>query len=120
LSETERNVANWTQVNAAYTAEEGRRAGAAGEIPWGIFDVPESELGTLADVEGLDAVELGCGTAYVSVWLARRGARPVGELERVVEVQSSPEAETHEFYSDIPVEWAQGWPAEEIWVARRR
>ena len=27
---------------------------------------------------GLDVVELGCGTAYVSAWLARRGARPVG------------------------------------------
>ena len=27
---------------------------------------------------GLDAIELGCGTGYVSAWLARRGARPVG------------------------------------------
>ena len=27
---------------------------------------------------GLDVVELGCGTAYVSAWLAKRGARPVG------------------------------------------
>jgi SAM-dependent methyltransferase len=27
---------------------------------------------------GLDVVELGCGTAYISAWLARRGARPVG------------------------------------------
>ena len=27
---------------------------------------------------GLDAIELGCGTAYVSAWLARLGARPVG------------------------------------------
>jgi SAM-dependent methyltransferase len=26
----------------------------------------------------MDALELGCGTAYVSAWLARRGARPVG------------------------------------------
>ena len=26
----------------------------------------------------LDVVELGCGTAYVSAWLARLGARPVG------------------------------------------
>jgi SAM-dependent methyltransferase len=26
----------------------------------------------------LDVVELGCGTGYVSAWLARRGARPVG------------------------------------------
>jgi SAM-dependent methyltransferase len=27
---------------------------------------------------GRDAIELGCGTAYVSAWLARRGARVVG------------------------------------------
>jgi SAM-dependent methyltransferase len=26
----------------------------------------------------IDAIELGCGTAYVSAWLARRGAQPVG------------------------------------------
>lgn len=26
----------------------------------------------------MDAIELGCGTGYVSSWLARRGARPVG------------------------------------------
>jgi SAM-dependent methyltransferase len=32
----------------------------------------------LDDVDGLDAIELGCGTGYVSAWLARRGARPVG------------------------------------------
>ena len=35
-------------------------------------------LGVLGDVSGLDVVELGCGTAYFSAWLARRGARPVG------------------------------------------
>jgi SAM-dependent methyltransferase len=29
-------------------------------------------------VVGLDTVELGCGTGYVSAWLARRGASPVG------------------------------------------
>jgi ubiquinone/menaquinone biosynthesis C-methylase UbiE len=37
----------------------------------------ESEVGLLPDVDGLDAVELGCGTAYVSAWLARLGARVV-------------------------------------------
>jgi SAM-dependent methyltransferase len=31
-----------------------------------------------ADLTGKDAIELGCGTAYVSAWLARRGARVVG------------------------------------------
>jgi SAM-dependent methyltransferase len=51
---------------------------AADEITWGIWGVPESELGLLRDVEGRDAIELGCGTGYVSSWLARRGAGPVG------------------------------------------
>jgi SAM-dependent methyltransferase len=32
----------------------------------------------VGDVAGRDVVELGCGTAYVSAWLARRGARVVG------------------------------------------
>ena len=32
----------------------------------------------LGDVAGVDIVELGCGTAYISAWLARQGARPVG------------------------------------------
>jgi SAM-dependent methyltransferase len=27
---------------------------------------------------GLDAIELGCGTGYISGWMARRGARVVG------------------------------------------
>jgi SAM-dependent methyltransferase len=27
---------------------------------------------------GMDAIELGCGTGYVSSWMARRGARVVG------------------------------------------
>jgi len=40
--------------------------------------VPEAELRALGDVSGLDVVELGCGTAYFSAWLARLGARPTG------------------------------------------
>jgi len=30
------------------------------------------------ELDGADAIERGCGTAYVSSWLARRGAKPVG------------------------------------------
>ena len=40
--------------------------------------MPETQVRALPDVDGLDVVELGCGTAYVSAWLARRGARPIG------------------------------------------
>ena len=44
----------------------------------GIWGVLESELELLSGIEGgHDAIELGCGTAEISAWLARRGARPV-------------------------------------------
>jgi SAM-dependent methyltransferase len=58
--------------------ERGRVLWASDEPRWGIWHVPESDLGLLGDVDGLDAIELGCGTGYVSSWLARGGARPVG------------------------------------------
>ena len=68
----------WTRQNAEYTDEQARRAWADEEISWGVWGVPERELGALGEVAGLDVIELGCGTAYFSSWLARRGARPVG------------------------------------------
>jgi SAM-dependent methyltransferase len=41
--------------------------------------VPESEVRLLPDdMTGLDAIELGCGTGYVSAWMTRRGARVTG------------------------------------------
>jgi ubiquinone/menaquinone biosynthesis C-methylase UbiE len=46
---------------------------------WGIFRVPDAELGVFPEsMAGLDVIEMGCGTAYISAWLARRGAHPVG------------------------------------------
>jgi SAM-dependent methyltransferase len=74
-----RNRESWNRDAVDYV-EPGERNWAQDEIDWGIWDVPESEIGALADVEldGKDVVELGCGTAYFSAWFARRGARPVG------------------------------------------
>jgi SAM-dependent methyltransferase len=74
----QRNVAHWTEANAEYTDAQAEQAWAQDEIAWGVWQTPESELGVLGEIDGLDVVELGCGTAYFSAWLARRGARPVG------------------------------------------
>jgi SAM-dependent methyltransferase len=71
------NRSSW-DADAAAWVERGRRDWASEEIGWGIWHVPESELHLLPEFDGLDVVELGCGTGYVSAWLARRGARPVG------------------------------------------
>ncbi len=49
------------------------------EPVWGIWQIPESELHLLPeDMTGMRAVELGCGTGYVSGWMIRRGATSVG------------------------------------------
>lgn len=77
-SDLERNVAEWTKSNAEWTDAKAAEAWARDEITWGVFGVPEATLGVLGDVAGVDVVELGCGTAYFSAWLAKRGARPVG------------------------------------------
>lgn len=53
----------------------GERQWAATEPSWGVWGVPESELRMLPDdMTGMAAVELGCGTGYVSGWMAARGA----------------------------------------------
>ena len=73
-----RNRELWTKSNAEHTGPSARAHWAAEQISWGIFGIPESEVRVLPKLDGKDVVELGCGTAYVSAWLARRGARPVG------------------------------------------
>ncbi|MDP9226739.1 MAG: class I SAM-dependent methyltransferase [Actinomycetota bacterium] len=71
-----RNQAGWTRSAPDYV-EQGRKSWA-GEPTWGIWSVPEDDLHLLPEVQGLDVLELGCGTGYVSSWLARREAHPVG------------------------------------------
>lgn len=73
-----RNAANWAQANREYTDANAETNWALDDISWGVWAVDESEVKALGDVAGLDVVELGCGTAYFSAWLAKKGARPVG------------------------------------------
>ena len=75
-SDAARNREVWTRSNAEHTDAKAREAWSADEISWGIWSVPESQVRVLPELEGKDVVELGCGTGYVSAWLARRGARP--------------------------------------------
>jgi SAM-dependent methyltransferase len=244
-----RNRDLWTRTNVEYSDREAARQWSQEEITWGVWGVPERELRVLPDVAGADVLELGCGTAYVSAWLARRGARVVGldvtpaqletarrcqaehglefrlieasaeevpladasfdlvvseygasiwcdparwvpeaarllrpggrlvflrnstlvmlctpdegpaeerllrpqfgmyrlewpgegvefhlghgewirllrssglEIENLVEIQAPPDAETHPVYDYVSADWGRSWPAEEIWVARKR
>jgi SAM-dependent methyltransferase len=73
-----RNRELWTTINAQYTGEHAVDKWAETELRWGRWGTPEADLNVLGDLHGLDIVELGCGTAYMSAAFARMGARPVG------------------------------------------
>lgn len=83
MSTDERTLPEYVQRNRAYWdglapeyAARGARNWAASQPSWGIWGIPESQVHLLPEeLEGKDAIELGCGTAYLSAWLARRGAR---------------------------------------------
>jgi SAM-dependent methyltransferase len=47
-------------------------------------------------------IELGCGTGYVSAWLARRGARPVG-VDNSAEQLATARALQAEFGVEFPL-----------------
>jgi len=73
------NIADWTQANAEHTDASAEKAWAHPGILWGVFAIPEEQVGALPEsLEGLDVVELGCGTAYFGSWLQRRGAHVTG------------------------------------------
>jgi ubiquinone/menaquinone biosynthesis C-methylase UbiE len=65
----DRRSSEYHERNASFIA-----AGRA----WGLWQIPEAELGVLGDVAGKDVLELGCGAAEWSRALARAGARVTG------------------------------------------
>jgi len=72
-----RNRAFWDALADTYQAEHGPQLAEHGAA-WGVWQIPEDELGILGDVTGRDVLELGCGAAQWSIELAKRGARPIG------------------------------------------
>ena len=57
----------------------GQRSWQQDSPTWGIWGLPESQLQLLpVDMTGMKAIELGCGTGYVSAWMTRRGAHVTG------------------------------------------
>ena len=72
------NRRHWDAMAADWVAA-GERGWQSEDASWGCWHIPEAELGLLpSNMSGMRAIELGCGTAYVSSWLARRGAEIFG------------------------------------------
>ncbi len=85
--------------------------------------MPERDLQMLGDLVGKDVIELGCGTAYVSAWLARRGARVVGvdlsaeQLETARQMQERHGLPDASFDLAVSEYGASIWCEPDLWVA---
>ncbi len=73
MSYLDANRRNWESLRE-FQEQTARRNWAKTELDWGLWKVPEADVGAVPDVAGLDVLEAGCGVAYWSAWLARRGA----------------------------------------------
>jgi len=67
----------WDRAAPAYLAEHGVDLGVA-DFLWCPEGLRESEAGLLGEVAGRTVLEVGCGSAACSRWLATQGAMPVG------------------------------------------
>ena len=76
-AESARAARSWWDATAVdYQAEHGAFLGDA-DFLWGPEGLRESAAGLLGDVSGRRVLEIGCGAAQCSRWLASRGADPV-------------------------------------------
>ncbi len=71
------NIDAWQKMAVEF-ADYAEEAWVSRDPIWGIWGIPERDVGLLPDdMTGLTCIELGCGTAYVSAWMCRRGAKVV-------------------------------------------
>ena len=71
------NRADWNADSDAYQERnESQLDGRA--LAWGLWGLPEAEVGALGPIVGKRVLELGCGAAQWSRFLCEAGARPVG------------------------------------------
>jgi SAM-dependent methyltransferase len=77
-AESQRASRAWWDADADdYLAEHGADIGEV-DFVWGPEGLREADARLLGDVAGRRVLEVGCGSAPCSRWLATRGAEPVG------------------------------------------
>lgn len=73
-----KNRIHWEGESATYQERNARQLDRWDRLAWGVWDIAEEDLGVLGDVDGLDALEFGCGGCQFGIKVAMRGARITG------------------------------------------
>jgi SAM-dependent methyltransferase len=71
------NAAFWDAYAPSYQRDHAAELGVASFV-WGPEGATEEGLGLLGEVRGKRVLDVGCGAAQTTRWLAARGAYPVG------------------------------------------
>ena len=77
MADFEKNRRFWDAHSDGYQA---RHRGTLARYPlaWGVWRIPESEIGVLGDLRGRRVLELGCGAAQWTCALHAQGSSVVG------------------------------------------
>jgi SAM-dependent methyltransferase len=86
-----RNRTFWDADAGDYQQMHGNLL-AAQPRAWGVWRIPEDELGVLGDTTGLRVLEYGCGAAQWSIALAGAGARVVGLDQSLAQLEHAERA----------------------------
>jgi len=87
--------------------ETGEKAWAKSAPSWGVWGATNADCPMLADdMTGLDAIELGCGTGYVSAWMDRLGATVVGIDNSEEQLKTARRLATE--HDGSKIEWIHG------------
>jgi SAM-dependent methyltransferase len=76
---------------------------------------PQRDLGRIEWDEDEGGVEFHPSTGQLFHVLRESGFT----VSDIIEVYAPNDAADHPYYDSIPAQWAQQWPAEEVWRARR-
>lgn len=100
------NRRHW-DLDAPKWIASGERAWSHDQPTWGIWGVSNAKVPLLPDdLTGLRAIELGCGTGYVSAWMQRRGAS-VYAIDNS-EQQLLTARRLADIYGVVDIEWVHG------------
>jgi SAM-dependent methyltransferase len=73
-----KNRVHWEGESAAYQGRNASQLDRWDRLGWGTYDILEDDIHVLGDLEGVDALEYGCGGCQFGIKVAMRGARITG------------------------------------------